>query len=448
MFKKELPSVTRIMVRTKQREWSPFWFLTGNIRVLVICRVLWSFSTSIVYPFFSLYILALGGTPAQIGLINSLGIIAGMFLYPVGGYIADKMGRVKLVGFSTYAYAFSHLFFVFANNWHTVALGQFLSNLFLFYSPAMNALQADSLPPGVRGRGFATIMAIPGSIRIIAPYVGGWIIASYGGGDIGMIRAVRLCWGIAFVVGLFVATIRLKYLKETIPEDEVSERLSIREMPGIVRKSYAGIFESVKWMDSSLRGIVVLEIVSSLFVAMTAPFWVVYAKQVIGLTPVQWGSILLLSGALGIAMAFPLGSLVDKLGPRRMILLAMGFAPTVIFLYLYSGGFYGVAAILCAMSLINGILMPAFSTIIANMIPRNRRGRLYSLLGERGVMFSYGNFWGGGFLLFPAAALGSFMGGHIYEIDNTYPWIILPAAILANFLLAVKYIKEPENAES
>ncbi|MFB0557501.1 MAG: MFS transporter [Candidatus Bathyarchaeia archaeon] len=436
------------MVVAEQRERSPFWFITGNIRVLVVCRVLWSFSTSIVYPFFSLYILALGGTPAQIGLINSLGIIAGMFLYPVGGYIADKMGRVKLVGFSTYAYALSHLFFVFANNWQAVALGQFLSNLFLYYTPAMNALQADSLSPGVRGRGFATIMAIPGSIRIIAPYIGGLIIAAYGGGDIGMIRAVRLCWGVAFVVGLLVATIRLKFLKETIPEDEVSERLSLGEMPRIVRESYAGVFESLKWMDSSLKGIVIVEIVSSLFVAMTAPFWVVYAKQVIGLTPVQWGSILLLSGALGIALAFPLGSLVDKVGPRRMILLAMGLAPAVIFLYLFSGGFYGVAAILCAMSLINGMLMPAFSTIIANMIPRNRRGRLYSLLGERGVMFSYGNFWGGGFLLFPAAALGSFIGGHIYEIDNNYPWIILPAAILFNFLLAVKYIKEPENAET
>ncbi len=436
------------MVVAEQRRRSPFWFLTGNIRVLVVCRVLWSFSTSIVYPFFSLYILALGGTPAQIGLINSLGIIAGMFLYPVGGHIADRMGRVKLVGFSTYAYALSHLFFVFANNWQAVALGQFLSNLFLFYSPALNALQADSLPPGVRGRGFATIMAIPGSIRIIAPYVGGWIIAAYGGGDLGMIRAVRLCWGVAFIVGLLVATIRLKFLRETIPKDEVSDSLSLREIPRIIREAYSGIFESLRWMDSSLWGIVVVEIVSSLFVAMTAPFWVVYAKQVIGLTPVQWGSILLLSGALGIFMAFPLGSIVDKVGPRRMILAAMGAAPVVILLYLFSGGFYGVAAILCAMSLINGMLMPAFSTIIANMIPRNRRGRLYSLLGERGVMFSYGNFWGGGFLLFPAAALGSFIGGHIYEIDNTYPWIILPASILVNFLLAVKYIKEPENAES
>ena len=447
-FKNKLIVCIGIMIITEPRGRSPFWFLTGNIRVLVVCRVLWSFSTSIVYPFFSLYILALGGTPSQIGLINSLGIISGMFLYPVGGYIADKMGRVKLVGFSTYAYALSHLLFVFANNWQAVAIGQFLSHLFLFYSPAMNALQADSLPPGVRGRGFATIMAIPGSVRIIAPYIGGWVIASFGGGDLGMIRAVRLCWGVAFLVGLLVATIRLKFLKETIPEDEVTDSLSLGELPRIIKESYASIFESLKWMDSSLRGIVIVEIVGSFFVAMTAPFWVVYAKQVVGLEPVQWGSILLMSGALGIVMAFPLGSLVDKVGPRKLILLSMGLAPLVIFLYLFSGGFYGVAAILCVMSLINGMLMPAFSTIIANLIPRSRRGRLYSLLGERGVMFSYGNFWGGGFLLFPAAAVGSFIGGYIYEMNNSWPWIILSTATVVNLLLTVKYIREPERAES
>lgn len=436
------------MVVSELQRRSPLWFLSGNIRVLVSCRVLWSFSTSIVYPFFSLYILALGGTPAQIGLINSLGIIAGMFLYPVGGHIADRMGRVKLVGFATYVYAISHLFFVFANSWEAIALGQFLSQLFLFYSPALNALQADSLPPDVRGRGFATIMAIPGSIRIIAPYVGGWIIAAYGGGDQGMIRALRLCWGIAFLAGIIVATVRLKFLKETITEDEVAEKLSLGEIPRIIKEAYAGIFESLRWMDSSLWGIVIVEIVSSLFVAMTAPFWVVYAKQVIGVTPVQWGSILFISGALGIVTAFPLGSLVDRFGPRRMILMAMGVAPPVIFLYLLSGGLYGAIAVLCAMSLINGMLMPAFSTIIANMIPRNRRGRLYSLLGERGVMFSYGNFWGGGFLLFPVAALGSFIGGHIYEINNDYLWIILSIAVLFNFLLVLKYIKEPGDSET
>jgi MFS family permease len=436
------------MAVTEQRGRSPFWFITGNIRVLVVCRLLWSFSTSIVYPYFSLYILALGGTPTQVGLINSLGIIAGMFLYPVGGYVADKMGRVKLVGFTTYAYAISHIPFIFAKDWRTLAVGQFFSQLFLFYSPAMNALQADSLPPGVRGRGFATIMAIPSSIRIIAPYIGGWLITAYGGDDDALIQAIRLCWGVAFLTGLLVATIRLKYLKETIPEDEITEKLTLRDLPRIVKESYRSIFESIRWMDSPLRSIVIIEMVSALFVAMSAPFWVVYAKQVVSISVYQWGVVLPIAGLLGIILAFPLGSLVDRWGPRRMILVAMAMAPPAIFLYLYSGGFYGILAILCVMTIINGMMMPAFSTLIANIIPRSRRGRLYSLLGERGVMFSFGNFWGGGFLLFPAAALGSYIGGHVYELNPSYPWIILSASALGSLALALRYIREPENAHS
>jgi MFS family permease len=125
-----------------------FWFVQGNVKILMLCRVLLSASRSIVNPFFSLYILALGGTSTEIGLINSLGILAGMILYPVGGYIADRAGRVKLVSYSTVLWAFAHLFFVVANNWKIIAIGHFFTQLTLFYMPAMNALQADSLPSG------------------------------------------------------------------------------------------------------------------------------------------------------------------------------------------------------------------------------------------------------------------------------------------------------------
>ena len=440
--------VTIEIMSTSETKRSPFWFLTGNTRILVICRILWSFSTSIVYPYFSLYIIALGGTPAEVGLVNSIGIIAGMFLYPVGGYIADKMGRVKLVGYATVAYGLSHLFFVFASTWEHVAIGQFLTHLFLFYTPALNALQADSLPPGVRGKGFATISAIPNSVRIIAPYIGGYLIALFGGTDAALIEVVRASWGFAFIVSLLVSFIRLKYLKETIPEDTEKEKIGLKDIPRTMLDSYKSIIDSVKWMDQSLWGIVIVEIVASLFVAMTSPYWVVYATNVIGISKGDWGSALLISGALGILLAFPIGSLVDRLGPRKMILAASLIAPLVIHSFIYTTGYWGVVAVLCLMTIVNGLLMPSFSTIIANMIPRSRRGKLYSLLGERGVMISYGNFWGGGFLLFPAAAIGSAIGGYIYLINNTYLWNILPVAMILNFVLAYIYIKEPENIQN
>lgn len=419
-------------------------FLKGNILILIICRVLWSWSTSIVYPFFSLYILALGGTPPEIGLINSLGLIAGMFLYPVGGYIADRKGRVKLIGYSTYLYSLSHLLFVLAVNWQTVAIGQFLSQLLLFYMPALTALEADSLPPEVRGRGFALMMAIPGAIRVIAPYTGGLIITAYGGGEEGMIQAIRLCWTVAFATGILVATIRLRYLKETLEMNE-DDKPSSRSILTTLKESYRGIIVSIRWMDRPLRMILLIEVVSSFFVAMAAPFWVVYAKEALGLTPYDWGAAMLISGLVGILTAFPMGLLVDRLRPRKMILSGLSISSICILLYIFSGGPFGVFAILPLISLSNSMMMPAFSTLIANKIPRSRRGRLFSILGERGIQISFESFWGGGFLLFPPAAVGALLGGYVYELNQKYLWMILSAAMASILILAHLFIKDSDE---
>jgi DHA1 family multidrug resistance protein-like MFS transporter len=428
-----------------------FWFVQGNVKVLMICRLLWSGSTSIIYPFFSLYILALGGTATEIGLINSLGILAGMVLYPVGGYIADRTGRVKLIGYSTFLYTFAHLFFVIANDWKVVALGQFFSQLLLFYMPAMAALEADSLPPNVRGRGFAVMMTVPGAVRIVAPVIGGYVIewfriASNWTQNEALIMAVRVCWSIAFVTGLLVAWIRLRYLKETV-SDEVKEEFRFSEIPKMIIPAYKSIFESIKWMDQSLKVIVVIEMFMSLFVAMSAPFYVVYAKQVIGLVESQWGLIMFLSGLVGIGLAFPFGALVDKIGSRNMILAGMLLTPITIWCYQYARSFLAVTLILCVISLCNTMMMPAFSTIIANIVPRSRRGRLFSLIGERGVRIGFGNFWGGGFLLFPAAALGSYLGGYVYTMNPNYPWMITSVALVISLIMIYMFVKEPEEVQ-
>ncbi len=429
-----------------------FWFIRGNVLVLMACRVLWGFSTSIVYPFFSLYIKALGGSNTDIGLINSLGILAGMILYPVGGYIADKAGRVKLIGYSTVLYAFTHLFFVIATDWRMIALGQFTSQLLLFYMPAMNALEADSLPPGVRGKGFAIIMAVPTTVRIVAPVFGGylieWFVTSSGlSSDDALIKAVRICWSIALLTGFVVAWLRLRYLKETVTEEEATEKFSFRQIPKMIIPAYRSILDSIKWMNKSLRVIVIIEMFTCFFIAMSSPFYVIYAKEVIGLVESQWGLIMFISGLLGILVAFPLGSTVDRIGPRKMILIGMCLAPITIWSYQYMGGFIGVALILCGIVLCNNIMMPAFSTIIANSIPRSRRGRLYSLLGERGITISFGNFWGGGFLLFPPAALGAYVGGYVYNLSPNYPWMITSAALVVALILIFLFVRNPDEAE-
>jgi MFS family permease len=88
--------------------------LRGNLFWLVICQCIWQFTTNIPRPYLPLYIENLGGSPSDIGLVNSASAIAGLFLYPLGGYIADKSGRVKLISLATFGYAFSFLPFAYA----------------------------------------------------------------------------------------------------------------------------------------------------------------------------------------------------------------------------------------------------------------------------------------------------------------------------------------------
>ena len=439
------------MTENKEKKRGMFWFIRGNIRTLMICRVLWSWSTSIVYPYFSLYIIHLGGTSKEIGLINSLGIIAGMVLYPVGGYLADRAGRVKLIGYSTVFYALAHAFFVFAPNWQWLAVGQFLSQFLLFYVPAMNALSSDSLPPGVRGKGFAVMMAVPGAIRIISPVMGGWLITYYQNNSAltegaAIVQAVRLAWGVAFLTGLLVAYLRLRYLTETIEADE-SERYSFKDAFKVMKESYQSIWESIKWMDRSLRVIVVIEMAAAFFVAMSGPFWVVFATETVGLSAPAWGNINLISGLVALVFALPMGQIVDTWGAKKSILIGMFSAPVIIYFYQYAGGFWGVALALTGIALCNKIMIPGFSTLIANMIPRHRRGRLYSIMGERGVQISWGNFWGGGFLIFPPAALGAWVGGQVYAISPNLVWQITSIALFVSAILIMLFVHEPEQAQ-
>jgi MFS family permease len=79
-----------------------FSFMHGNVLVLTVTRVMGMFCRSMVFPYASLYILALGGEPAQIGFINSLRPLAGLIAFPIAGYLADRAGRVRLIALTGY----------------------------------------------------------------------------------------------------------------------------------------------------------------------------------------------------------------------------------------------------------------------------------------------------------------------------------------------------------
>ncbi len=132
-------------------------FMRGNILVLTMTGILGMFTRGMAFPYASLFILSLGGRPSHIGLINSLSPLVGLLAFPVAGYLADRTGRVRLIGYVGCFSGAVFLLYAFAPSWHFLALGALLRGLAVIQFPASSALIADSLAPQNRGKGLATM---------------------------------------------------------------------------------------------------------------------------------------------------------------------------------------------------------------------------------------------------------------------------------------------------
>jgi MFS family permease len=414
-------------------------FMTGNVLVLTVCRIIFTMSQSLAGPYFSLFVLALGGSAQDIGIVTALGGLAGLILYPLGGYVADMKGRVKLIGFSTFAFAASYILYVVAWNWQLLAIAQFVQNLVLFYMPAINAIMADSIPARMRGVGYATTIAIPGAVGIVIPYLGGFLIDKVFGGDI--IPAMRLSYAISGLLGLLVAFIRLKWLKETMNTSN-KEGISITQIPSLLRESYQSVIETIKWFPQTLKYVAIIQMVTTFFVGLTGPFWIVYATTIVGLTPYDWGVLMLMAGAFSIALSIPMGRLIDHFGPRKTILATSFIPPVVTFLFPFCRSFPTVLGILLFLTVFNAATSPAYSTLMVGHIPSNRRGRVFSILGQ-GVGVTYGGVNMGAVLLFIPGTIGAAIGGFIYGYNSQFPWYILSVALAGCTYVTWKFIKDP-----
>ena len=355
---------------------STFSFMTGNVLVLTVCRIIFTLSQSLAAPYFSLFVLALGGSVQDIGIITALGGIAGLVFYPLGGYVADMKGRVRLVGFSTFAFGISYFFYATAWNWQTLALGVFIQQLVLFYMPALNAIMADSLPVKLRGIGYATTNMIPSTIGIVIPYVGGFLIDKVFLGDI--VPAMRLSYTISGVLGFLVAVIRLRWLKETIDVGE-KKGITLRQIPELLRQSYLGIAEMIKWFSSTLRSVAVVKMIMIFFSALAGPYWIVRANKVVGLSAYDFGVLTLVAGAFNLLLSIPMGRLIDRFGPRKMILATSAVAPIATALFPFCTSFTEMLGVILLLGIFNSATPNAFTALMVGHIPVNKRGRVFRL---------------------------------------------------------------------
>ena len=415
-------------------------FMRGNVLVMTVCECVWRSTIDIIWPFLSLYVLELGGSYETIGLIMAAGNLASLVLYPLGGYIADYQGRIKLIGYMTFAYGAGFLIPAFTDTWQWLAAGMFVQSLVTFYFPARQALIADSIPPERRGIGFAATAAIPSAFGLAAPVLGAWLIGTFG-----ISRAMRGLYLSGFFIAAAVALFRLRFLRETL-EDPRALEFSPQMIPGLLTESYRSILEALRGVPRRLWALSLLVSASVFFASLASSFWIVRASEVIGLSVQQWGSVMLVSGAVSVVLGIPAGSLVDRFSKRWVAGLCLVLGAAQAYLFTRCSTFTQVVALAAFAALTNAFLNPAFQSLFADMTPRERRGRVLASIGGGEVWLMRGA-WSSGVLGRLTQTFGSLLSGYVYGLDSSLPWLVLSGAFLALGVLFVAYVKEPEEAE-
>lgn len=417
-----------------------FSFMKGNVLVMTACECVWRSTIDIIWPFLPLYVLSLGGSYETIGVITAIGNLASLILYPLGGYIADYQGRIKLIGYMTFAYGAAFLVNAFTDTWQWLAVGMFLQSLVTFYFPARQALIADSIPPKKRGIGFAATVAIPSAFGIAAPVLGGWLIETYGIG-----RAMKGLYFSGFWIASAIALFRLRYLRETVENPRKLE-LSVSRIPGLIAESYRSVFDVLGDIPRRLYTLSFLVSISVFFASLTSSFWVVRATEIIGLSIQQWGTVMLVSGLVSVVLGIPAGIVVDRLSKKWIagLCLILGSAQCILFLQCQT--YLHVVALAAFTTLTNAFMNPSFQSLFADMTPREKRGRVLASIGGGGVWLMKGAY-GSGILGRTMQTVGSFLSGYLYNYNSSYPWILLSAALLVLGVLFIALVEEPKVAE-
>jgi MFS family permease len=408
-----------------------FGFMTRNYLVLTLTSTLWGIPTSICNTYFSLYVLELGGTEISIGLIAAFGSATFVIFAIIGGHIADLYGRKKLVGWMTAVVGLSHLLVAFAPNWQFLILAVIVINICWIFEPAFWAILADSINEQKRGKAFAIYSCLSFLPWAIMPSIGGYLIDVYD-----VLIPVKWAYTGLAIVGVTAGIIRLSMLTETIsPQNkQAGEKYSPKEIGKLVKDAFKEHLQTWSWMPSSALALAAIYILWAFEYGLVEPYWIVYAKEIIGVTTTQWGIITAAGSMISIvSKVLIVGKMLDRFSRRKILLATTASDIFTYLLFIRCGMFTQVLTLWIVGSFIWSFYEPTYSSLEADLIPEERRGRVFAAFGVAWSAFTV-----------PA----SLIGGFVYErVNPELSFIMASVGIVLCFILTALFIKQPKPNE-
>jgi MFS family permease len=283
-------------LRRQQRDWV----------VTVVRTSLDRLAYQMVFPYLSLYIIALGATATQLGLVNSLGMLVAGLAGPFTGWLIDRHGprTFYLAGIALLAVAY--LTYALAQSWPITILA--MMAYWLGYSISGHScatICGNCLANRDRATGMTFCETVAaGLLGIVGPILGAVIVMASGTVDA---AAIRPLFVLAFVITVGSFLFILTQLS--------GQRWGARGTGRAVFRDLGEVLSEGRYLKRWLA----IAAIGQLPVGMVFAFSSVYAHEVKGADALVLGGMATAAAVGSIALAVPLGRIADRVGRKRVL---------------------------------------------------------------------------------------------------------------------------------
>jgi len=346
-------------------------------RITVVRTSLERFGYKLVLPYLSLYIVLMGATETQLGLVTSLGIIVAGLLGPLLGNYIDKNGPKKMYIFGICVLIGGYIAYVGARVWQVAALGMFLYQMgSTLGGQSCGNICGNCLANCDRAKGMLVCETFAaGVLGMLAPLVSGWLLVNVIGvsgtpTDANQIRPL-------FYITLTFTVISLLLIIFKLDVKGWGTKSSKRRNP------FKDAFVILK-NDKNCRKWIFATAVNRLPNALVIPYLHLYAANVRGAGAGILAGMTTATALTSVLFGYLFGAMSDKFGRKKTIAAAVTlYIIGLILLVTTKQDFVLIiVGILCGFQ---EIAMTLTYTVSNELIPNRVRGRwsgVESLIGS------------------------------------------------------------------
>ena len=270
--------------------------LERNVSIASAAVFLLGLGEELWKKFLPKYLEALGASTPIIGLFGTAeDFFDAIYQYP-GGWIADRLGRRRAFLIFVAIASAGYVVYYFASSWPLVFVGLALAMAWQsMASPAIFAVIGDSLPPERRAMGFTLQSILKRVPIVIAPVIGGAMIAS-----LGIVKGIRAGLLVTLALAAFTFLLVLK-VNITI---KASEATNIR---GVWRSFHA-----------ALKRLLISDVIIRMCEGMTGVLTILYVTNVQGFSTARYGTLIAIQMVTSILVYIPAGKIADRIGRKPL----------------------------------------------------------------------------------------------------------------------------------